>query len=130
MSYSSSGAATFRDHLFGKGLSLGSVKRILGSVRSIINLVIREQGIEGSNALVRTYLPDRHDSQGRQPVRRDKLIILQKACRETDDEMRWLRALISDAGMRLSEAVGLHTDDIILDAPVPISTSQRIRGGV
>ena len=118
-SYSSSDAAAFRDHLFGKGLSLGSVKRIFGSVRSIINLVMREHGIEGSNAFAKTYMPDRDDSQDRQPVPKDKLIILQKACQETDDEMRWLLALISDTGMRLSEAAGLHRDDIILDAPTP-----------
>ena len=45
---------------------------------------------------------------------KDKLIILQKACQETDDEMRWLLALISDTGMRLSEPAGLHEDDIVL----------------
>ena len=118
-SYSSSDAAAFRDHLFGKGLSLGSVKRIFGSVRSIINLVMREHGIEGSNAFAKTYMPDRDDSQDRQPVHKDKLIILQKTCQETDDAMRWLLALISDTGMRLSEAAGLHRDDIILDAPTP-----------
>ena len=33
--------------------------------------------------------------------------------------MRWLLAIISDTGMRLSEAAGLHKDDIILDAPIP-----------
>jgi integrase len=33
--------------------------------------------------------------------------------------MRWLLAIISDTGMRLSEAAGLHKDDIILDAPLP-----------
>ena len=33
--------------------------------------------------------------------------------------MRWLLALISDTGMRLREAAGLHKDDIILDAPAP-----------
>ena len=118
-SYSSSDAAAFRDHLFDKGLSLGSVKRIFGSVRSIINLVMRERGIEGSNAFAKTYMPDRDDSQDRQPVPQDKLIILQRACQETDDEMRWLLALITDTVMRLSEAAGLHRDDIILDAPIP-----------
>ena len=55
----------------------------------------------------------------RQPVGQDKLISLQKACQETDDEMRWLLALISDTGMRLSEAAGLYRDDIVLDAPIP-----------
>ena len=75
-------------------------------------------------------MPDRDDSQGRQPVPQDKLIILQKACQETDDEMRWLLALISDTGMRLSEAAGLRRGDIIPDAQYRTSTSQRIRGGV
>ena len=48
--YSSADAAAFRDHLIESGLSMGSVKRIFGSFRSIINLVLREYGIEGSNA--------------------------------------------------------------------------------
>ena len=33
--------------------------------------------------------------------------------------MRWLVALISDTGMRLSEAAGLSKDDINLDDEVP-----------
>ena len=36
-------------------------------------------------------------------------------CRDTDDEMRWLIALISDTGMRLGEAAGLLKEDIKLD---------------
>ena len=56
-SYSSSDTAAFRDYLFHKGLALGSVKRIFGSVRSIINLVMLEHGIEGSNGFAKTYMP-------------------------------------------------------------------------
>ena len=41
-----------------------------------------------------------------------------------DDEMRWLLAIISNTGMRLSEAAGLHRDDIILDAPIPYISLQ------
>ena len=118
-SYSSSDAAAFRDYLFDKGLALGSVKRIFGSVRSIINLVMLEHGIEGSNGFAKTYMPDRDDSQDRQPIPQDQLIKLQRTCRHQDDEMRWLLALISDTGMRLAEAAGLHKNDIILDAPLP-----------
>ena len=118
-SYSSSDAAAFRDYLFDKGLALGSVKRIFGSVRSIINLVIQERGIDGTNGFAKTYMPERDDSKDRQPVPPDKLVQLQHACKREDDEMRWLLALISDTGMRLSEAAGLHKDDIILDVPVP-----------
>ena len=118
-SYSSSDAAAFRDYLFDKGLALGSVKRIFGSVRSIINLVMLEHGIEGSNGFAKTFMPERDDSQDRQPIPRDQLIKLQQACVREDDEMRWLLALISDTGMRLAEAAGLHKDDIILGAPAP-----------
>ena len=118
-SYSSSDAAAFRDYLFDKGLALGSVKRIFGSVRSIINLVMLEHGIESSNGFAKTYMPDRDDSQDRQPIPQDQLIKLQRTCRHQDDEMRWLLALISDTGMRLAEAAGLHKNDIILDAPLP-----------
>jgi integrase len=115
--YASSDAAAFRDYLFAKGLSLGSVKRILGSVRSVINLVMLEHGIEGNNAFAKTYMPDRDDTEDRLPVPHDKLIRLQQRCIKTDDEKRWLLALISDTGMRLSEAVGLLKEDIILDNP-------------
>ena len=66
-SYSSSDAAAFRDYLFDKGLALGSVKRIFGSVRSIINLVMQEHGIEGANGFAKTYMPEKDDSQDRQP---------------------------------------------------------------
>ena len=119
-SYASSDAAAFRDYLFEKGLALGSVKRIFGSVRSIINLVMLEQGIEGNNGFAKTFMPERDDSQDRQPIPQEKLVQLQQACMREDDEMRWLLALISDTGMRLAEAAGLHKDDIILDAPSPI----------
>ena len=117
--YASSDAAAFRDHLFAKGLSLGSVKRIFGSVRSIINLVMLEHGIEGNNAFAKTYMPDRNDTEDRQPIPQDKLIRLQQRCIKADDEKRWLLALISDTGMRLSEAVGLSKEDFVMDAKTP-----------
>ena len=44
---------------------------------------------------------------------------IQQDCKQEDDEARWLVALISDTGMRLSEAAGLHINDIILDDDIP-----------
>ena len=44
---------------------------------------------------------------------------IQQECLYIDDEARWLVALISDTGMRLSEATGLHIDDIKLDCEIP-----------
>ena len=39
--------------------------------------------------------------------------VIQHACQITDDEPRWLVALISDTGMRLNEAAGLAKEDIV-----------------
>ena len=117
--YSSADAAKFRDYLFENGLSLGSVRRIFGSVRSIINLVMREQGIEGANAFARTYMPEGNGQKERPPIPSVLLSVLQQNCKDKDDEARWLIALVSDTGMRLAEAAGLAINDIYLDEKLP-----------
>ena len=117
--YSSADAAKFRDYLFENGLSLGSVRRIFGSVTSIINLVMREQGIEGANAFARTYMPERNGQKERLPIPSVALSVLKQNCKDKDDEARWLIALISDTGMRLAEAAGLAMNDIYIDEELP-----------
>ena len=64
-------------------------------------------------------MPDRDDVKKRKPVPVDEIKKIQQKCYEADDEPRWLLALISDTGLRLSEAVGLAISDIKLDSPTP-----------
>ena len=64
------------------------VKRVFGSVRAIVNLVMRVHGIEGSNAFSGTFMPDRGDASTRQPIPTDKLKVIQQRCQTTDDEPR------------------------------------------
>ena len=116
--YASSEAGKLRDVLLKKGLAVTSIKRMFGSIKAIINLAIAEHGIEGRNPFSSIYMPDEVQEE-RQPIPLDSLRGIQRDCIEIDDEMRWLLALISDTGMRLAEAAGLHKDDIILDAPIP-----------
>jgi integrase len=117
--YASSDAAAYRDYLLKKGLTTNSVKRNFSTIRSIINLCIQEHGLDCKNAFSRVYLPDLEDSKKRKPIPIVNIRQIQKDCRQADDEARWLVALISDTGMRLSEAAGLHIDDIKLDEEVP-----------
>ena len=100
-------------------MNINTVKRVFASVRSIINLTMREHGIEGSNAFSGTFMPDRGDASTRQPIPLDKLRAIQQRCQTTDDGPRWLVALISDTSMRLSEAAGLAREDIVLDGDIP-----------
>ena len=64
-SYSTSEAAQFRDWCLGKGMNINSVKRVFASLRSIINLNIREYGLDCSNAFSGTYMPDMLDAPKR-----------------------------------------------------------------
>ena len=117
--YSTSDASSLRDHLIEKGLKIASITRMFSTIKSVINLTIREEGLKCNNAFSRTYMPDLDDSNQRQPIANEDIKSIQNECRKIDDEKRWLIALISDTGMRLSEAAGLCKDDIKVNESIP-----------
>ena len=117
--YTSADAAAFRDQLFEKGLSSSSVRRTFASIRSIVSLSIKEYGLSCDNAFAQTFIPDKNDVTKRLPIPIDRLRLIQTTCRKTDDDLRWMIALISDSGMRLAEATGLLKADIQLDHDIP-----------
>ena len=111
---------SYRDYLLKKGLTTNSVKRNFAYIRSIINLCIQEHALDCKNAFSKVYLPELDDSKKRKPIPIENIRQIQEDCRDADDEARWLVALISDTGMRLSEAnSGLHIEDIKLEDEVP-----------
>jgi site-specific recombinase XerD len=114
-----SDAGRFRDYLFDRGMSSSSVKRVFSSVRAVINLAIREQGLSINNVFSVTFIPDNEAKMQRLPIPTDVLFTIQHECMQMDDEPRWLIALISDTGMHLSEACGLLTSDICHDGDKP-----------
>ena len=116
--YSSSEAGKLRDVLINRGLAVSSIKRMFGSIKAIINLSMAEYGIDDRNPFSSIYMPDEQPEE-RQPIPLSCIRQLQRDCAEIDDEKRWLLAIISDTGMRLSEAVGLLKENIILDDSIP-----------
>ena len=84
-----------------------------------MNLSIKEYGLSCDNAFAQTFIPDRNDVTKRLPIPTAHLRLIQKTCRSTDDDLRWLIALISDSRMRLAEAAGLLKADIQLDHEIP-----------
>ena len=117
--YSSKDASKFRDNFLDKGLLISSVKRVFSSIRSIINLSITEEGISCINAFSKTYMPDNDNVDIRKPIPTQHIKHIQSLCREYDDDLRWLIALLSDTGMRLGEGVGLLKSDINIDCEIP-----------
>jgi len=116
--YSSSDAAKFRDWLIDRSLSTSSIKRIFYTIRAVFNLTIQEQGLGCSNAFANTFLPS-DERPKRAVISPEDIKRVQKVCLDIADERRLLIALISDTGMRLSEAVGLVWDDIKLNHEYP-----------
>ena len=96
-----SDAGRFRDYLFDRGMSSSSVKRVFSSVRAVINLAIREQGLSINNVFSGTFIPDDEAKTQRSPIPTDVLVTIQKECMQSDDEPRWLIDLIGDTDMRL-----------------------------
>ena len=112
-------AGKYRDFLFNKGLSTSSVKRVFSSINAVINISINEIGINMINPFSGTFIPDDNKKKTRLPIPIENIKNIQAECKNLDDDNRWLIALISDTGMRLSEATGLLSGDIVLDAIIP-----------
>ena len=119
MSYSSIDASKFRDWLIEQGMSLSTVKRVFSSVKAVINLTIQEHGLDINNPFSKTYMPEIEDKQYRQSIPTETIKHIQSLCREYDDDLRWLVALLSDTGMRLGEGVGLLKSDFNLNCEIP-----------
>ena len=116
--YMSSDAAKFRDWLIDKGLSTSSIRRIFSTIRAVFNLTIHEDGLDCKNAFANTFLPT-DERPKRLSISPKDIKRVQKVCLEVGDEKRLLIALLSDTGMRLSEALGLVWSDINLDHEYP-----------
>jgi len=116
--YFSSDAAKFRNWLIDRSLSTSSIKRIFSTIRAVFNLTIQEQGLGCSNAFANTFLPS-DERPKRAVISPEDIKRVQKVCLEIADERRLLIALISDTGMRLSEALGLVWDDVKLNHQYP-----------
>ena len=119
--YSRSDANMLRDSFFERGLARGSVDRMFSTIRAVIKFTAREFDLAEITSFSGIYLGEegRSPEIKRLPIPSENIRLIQDLCQDADDEARWLIALISDTGMRLSEAIGLHKDDIRLENKRP-----------
>lgn len=117
--YTRQDALAFRDYLIAKGLAGSSISRIYNALNSTLNFTIHEYALDIPNPFSRVYFDRSHKVRKRLPIPTDIIDRIQSECYRIDDDMRWLLALISDTGLRLSEAAGLHRDDLVLNHGIP-----------
>ena len=111
-------AGKFRDALLARGLTVLSVRRMFATINAIFNFAIGEYGLDMKNPFALVHMPQATRKK-RMPIPIETIRDIQAACFEMDDDLRRLVALISDTGMRLSEAAGLAIEDICLEHEVP-----------
>ena len=114
-----SDAVKFRDKLLARGMAPQSVKRNLSVISTGVKLMLTEHGLPYENVFAGLECGNTQPVKKRVPFTEAELRHLQREARELDDEPRWLLALISDTGLRLSEAAGLAVADVVLDAEIP-----------
>jgi len=124
-----SDAVKFRDKLLARGMAPQSVKRNLSVISTGVKLMLTEHGLPYENVFAGLECGNTQPVKKRVPFTEAELRHLQREARELDDEPRWLLALISDTGLRLSEAAGLAVADVVLDAEIPHVKYSRTRGG-
>jgi integrase len=117
--YTRHNALAFRDALLQRGSATATVKRNFECIRAIWNFAAREYCVGTANPF-----SNMNYGSGRKPVKRKSIPIedirkIQTLCYKMDDEIRWLVALLSDTGMRLSEAAGLIKSDVQNSNGVP-----------
>lgn len=112
-------ANAFREYLRARGLSKDSIARNLTNIRAIINFASKEHGLQPSSTFSGVYLGEPTVKKKRYVPTNSEMKKLQALCRYTDDELRWLVALVSDTGMRLAEATGLLKADLDLKCSIP-----------
>jgi integrase len=117
--YTRQDALSFRDFLIGRGLVGSSVTRVLNSVSAVYNFACSELALDLRNPFQGLYHDRSAGVTKRLPISDVEIRKIQAACYCQNDDCRWLIALISDTGLRLSEAAGLLISDIHLSDPVP-----------
>ncbi|MDF3383536.1 MULTISPECIES: DUF6538 domain-containing protein [Sulfitobacter] len=111
--YTKADANAFRDALVARGLAGSSMTRIFGTVRAVTNFAASELGLSMINPFAGVYYDRSAGVSDRHSIPEEAIDLIQVKCREMDDDLRWLVALVSDTGMRLAEAAGLTRDDIV-----------------
>nr|WP_221893401.1 DUF6538 domain-containing protein [Pusillimonas minor] len=102
------------------GAKTSTIRRRLNVVRVVIETWFREKDINRKNPFAQVPIAaEGADAKKRETFTTEELQALITECREKDDDVRWLVAILADTGARLAEVAGLALDDIILDGDVP-----------
>jgi hypothetical protein len=91
-----------------KSAKTGTVRRELNALSAVWNCAARDNNITSPSPFTRHVIPDEgKDAKARISFTHQELVGLYQSCKDRDDDIRWLTALIVDTGARMGEITGL-----------------------
>jgi hypothetical protein len=99
-------ATKLRDFLVERGLSGSSIVRLFTTIKAVFNFVCSEYGLDLKNPFSGIYMNRTDGVKERVPVLLKAIRKVQSESMRLDDDIRWVAAIVSNTGMRLSEAIG------------------------
>lgn len=113
-------ANEYVSRVLSEGSKTGTVQRQVNVIRAVFNVVIVERELAKTNPFLRLRIAGLgEDSKVRGGFDTSQLETLIRACRDKDDDVRWLIALQIDLGCRLGEVAGLAMHDLHLEGDTP-----------
>jgi integrase len=102
------------------GHSTATIRRRLNSINSVVNFGRKEFEVVCGNPFEGLAITGEGiDAKKRLPFSTDELRTIAVACRQMDDDVRWITGLQLGTGCRLAEVVGLRREDLFLNHEVP-----------
>jgi integrase len=118
-SYTRQEITDWRDELL-QATKTATFKRRLNSIKAVFNKGCAEFQLMLPNPFEKlTIRGEGLDSEKREPYTQPELVLIKKAVEAADDDMRWIVGLQIETGARLSEIVGLRSDDVDLTHSIP-----------
>jgi len=98
----------------------GTVARNFNSIIAVVNYVYRKLGIDHNHWFSQPEITGLgEDKKERQDFTPEQLAEIREAIKGTDNPREQIMGLLIDTGMRVSEAVGLASEDVKLDCSCP-----------
>ena len=101
-------------------VSTGTIDRNFKSINAVVNKVYDKLEIDHKHRLGKPDIPHKgEDKKERGDFTHEQIAQIREAIKETDNPREQLIGLLIDTGMRVSEVVGLASEDVRLDCDNP-----------
>jgi integrase len=118
--YTRANAEVVVHNMTSKGSKTATVRRSLTSIVAVFNFAIEQMHLDLRNPFQKFKIArEGKDVKSREPFTPSELKLVASDCRNRNDDLRFIAAMLLDTGARLGEIVGLRVSDVFLKDEIP-----------